>query len=55
MIKEYIDENEFYFIKDEIKIHCDEQQFKYVCKTHGEQMGCYFCEFNYDENCEEQH
>jgi hypothetical protein len=55
MIKEYLDETEFYLIKDEIKFHCDEQQFIYVCKEHGETMGCYFCEFNYDENCEEQH
>ena len=52
MIKEYLDENQFYFIKDEIKIHCDEQQFIHVCKAHGEQQGCYYCEFDYDKECE---
>jgi hypothetical protein len=53
--KKYIDETEFYFIKDEMKFHCDESQFVYVCKAHGEQMGCYYCEFDYDTDCEEQH
>ena len=52
MIKEYLDETEFYFILDEIKFHCDEQQFVHVCKAHGEQQGCYYHEFNYDEKCE---
>jgi len=52
MIKEYLHETEFYFIVDEIKIHCDEQQFIYVCKAHGETMGCYFCEFDYSTDCE---
>ena len=52
MINTYIDENEFYFILDEIKFHCDEQQFVYVCKAHGEQLGCYFCEFDYSQDCE---
>ena len=55
MINTYIDENEFYFIKDEMLYCCDESQFKHVCKAHGETMGCYFCEFNDVENCEEQH
>ena len=55
MIKEYLDETEFYFILDEIKFHCDEQQFVHVCKAHGETMGCYFCEFDYSTDCEEQH
>ena len=51
----YIDQNEFYFIKDQQHFCCGESQFVYVCKEHGEQMDCYFCGFNYDENCEEQH
>jgi hypothetical protein len=55
MIKEYIDQNEFYLIKDEQRYCCDESQFVYVCKAHGEQMDCYYCGFNYSENCEEQH
>jgi hypothetical protein len=52
MNKDYLDENEFYFILDEMKFHCDESQFVYVCKAHGEQMGCYYCEFDYDKECE---
>jgi hypothetical protein len=52
MIKEYIDENEFYLIKDEMMFHCDESQFKYICKAHGESMGCYYCEFNPYDKCE---
>ena len=31
MIKDYLDETEFFFILDEIKFHCDESQFVYVC------------------------
>ena len=50
-----IDQNQFYEIVDTMRFCCDESQFVYVCKEHGEQMGCYFCEFNYSENCEEQH
>jgi len=48
----YIDQNEFYFIKDEMKLCCDEIQFVMVCKEHGEQMGCYYCEFDYSKKCE---
>jgi hypothetical protein len=55
MLDTYIDQNEFYLIKDEQLLCCDELQFKYVCKTHEETMGCYYCEFDYSENCEEQH
>jgi hypothetical protein len=55
MIKEYLDETEFYFVKDEQHFCCDESQFVHVCKEHGEQMGCYFCEFDYSTTCEEQH
>jgi hypothetical protein len=55
MIKEYLDEDKFYFIKDELHFCCGESQFIYVCKAHGEQMGCYFCQFSYSEDCEEQH
>ena len=47
--------SEFYLIKDEQRFCCDESQFKYVCKAHGESMGCYYHEFDYTENCEEQH
>ena len=52
MIKEYIDENEFYFVIDEMRFCCDESQFRYVCKAHGEAMGCYYCEFDYSKDCE---
>ncbi len=34
---------------------CDESQFRYTCKAHGESMGCYYCEFDYTKDCEEQH
>jgi len=52
MINTYLDENQFYFIKDEQHLCCDELQFKYVCKAHGETMGCYYCEFDYSQECE---
>ncbi len=55
MITEYIDQNEFYLIKDEQRFCCGESQFRYVCKSHGEAMGCYYCEFDYSTDCEEQH
>jgi hypothetical protein len=55
MITEYIDQNEFYLIKDEQRFCCGESQFRYVCKSHGEAMGCYYCEFDYSNDCEEQH
>jgi hypothetical protein len=44
----YLDENENYFILDEIYLHrcCDEQQFIHVCRVCGETMGCYYCEFD---------
>ena len=28
---------------------CNEIQFKYNCRKCGEDMGCYYCSFNYDE------
>jgi|LakMenE01Jun11ns_1017448.scaffolds.fasta_scaffold9245902_2 hypothetical protein len=48
----YIDQNEFYLIKDQQHFCCGESQFVYVCKAHGEQMDCYFCGFDYDEPCQ---
>jgi hypothetical protein len=48
----YIDQNEFYLIKDEQRFCCGESQFRYVCKAHGEAMGCYYCEFDYSKDCE---
>jgi len=53
--KDYLDETDFYLIKDEQHFCCDESQFVHVCKEHGEQMGCYYCAFDYTQNCEEQH
>ena len=50
-----IDQNQFYEIVDTMRFCCDESQFIYVCKSHSEQMGCYFCEFDYSNDCEEQH
>ena len=51
----YIDKTEFYYIKNERQFHCNEDQFVYVCKTHGENMGCCYCEFDYSLDCKEQH
>jgi hypothetical protein len=48
----YIDETEFYLIQDEMRFCCDESQFRYTCKAHGEEMGCYFCEFDYSKPCD---
>lgn len=47
--------NKFYLTNYETFICCDEQQFRYFCDNHFEQMGCQFCEFNPYEDCEEQH
>jgi hypothetical protein len=34
---------------------CNEIMFKYRCRKCGEEMGCYYCSFNYDEahECDE--
>ena len=50
-----IDKTEFYEIIDEQYFHCDESQFKHYCLEHSEFMGCYYCEFDYTEKCEDQH
>jgi len=50
-----IDENNFYTIHEPTFMCCDQSQFRHVCKKHGEFMGCYFCQFNYSQPCEEQH
>jgi hypothetical protein len=47
-----IDQTEFYEIMDKLWMHCDESQFTYYCKAHGEQMGCYYCEFDYTKPCD---
>ena len=47
-----IDQNEFYLIHDLTFMCCDESQFRYSCKEHGEIMGCYFCEFDPYAKCE---
>jgi len=47
-----IDQNEFYLIHDTTFMCCDQSQFRYSCKAHGEMMGCYFCEFDYSKECE---
>jgi hypothetical protein len=55
MTSTIIDQNEFYLIKDEMLFHCDESQFVHVCKACGEQMGCYYCEFDYSQPCDCQY
>ena len=50
-----IHKTEFYEIIDEQHFCCDESQFKHYCLEHSEFMGCYFCQFDYEKNCEEQH
>ena len=47
--------NEHYLTDYETHFCCDEVQFKHYCEPHFEFMGCYFCEFNYAEDCEDQH
>jgi len=44
-----------YRISDEQHLCCDEFQFKYYCVKCEEFMGCYFCEFDYNEphDCED--
>lgn len=51
MSHQVIDQTEFYEIIDELWMCCDESQFKYYCKAHGEFMGCYYCQFDYDKPC----
>ena len=45
-MNKFIDANEYYNIKDEQHLCCDETQFRYVCKTCGETMDCYYCGFD---------
>lgn len=46
-----IDSNDHFNILDELFVCCDEHQFRYVCKAHGEQMGCQFHEFDPYTEC----
>ena len=34
---------------------CNEIQFPYTCRKCDKEMGCYYCDFNYDEahKCDE--
>jgi hypothetical protein len=48
-----IDSNTYYNIADELFVCCDEHQFRYYCKAHGERQGCQFCEFDPSKECEE--
>lgn len=51
-----IEKTSYYRIIDEQYFCCDELQFKHYCLTCDEFMGCYFCEFDYNEKHEcEQH
>lgn len=51
-VREHIDTTEFYTIHEPTYMHCDQLQFTYVCIAHREAMGCYFCEFDYNEPCD---
>ena len=44
----------FYRVMDNgvYNLCCDSIQFKYMCKTCGQNAGCYFCDFNPDEKHE---
>ena len=46
----FIDENKYYHIADIIHMCCDESQFRYICKSCGDTMDCYYCGFNYEES-----
>ncbi len=49
--------NQYYRIsmRSQVMGCCNEIQFIYNCRKCGENMGCYYCEFNYDEahECDE--
>ena len=47
-----MDETEFYNISDEVFFCCEERQFVTYCKAHGEWMGCQFCTFDPDSQCD---
>jgi len=40
---------EHYTVLDVTFFCCDEQQFKHICNYCDEPMGCYFCDFDYNE------
>ena len=44
-------ENQHYRISSNtwLAMCCNEIMFKYTCRKCDEQMGCYYCDFNYDE------
>lgn len=46
-----IAETEFYTIDEPTFMCCDQSQFTYHCKAHREKMGCYFCAFDYTQEC----
>ena len=50
-------DNKHYRISDRtfLAMCCNEIMFKYTCRKCGEDMGCYYCSFNYDEahGCDE--
>ena len=46
-----IDSTIHYNIYEPTWMCCDAQQFTYYCKAHEIKMGCYFCEFDYNERC----
>ena len=48
----FIDTTEFYDISDQSFVCCDEHQFKYMCNSCGEFMGCQFCEFDPYAKCD---
>jgi len=52
-MSDVIDQTTYYTIKEPTVWRgcCDTVQFQYYCKKHQEPMGCYFCDFNYDEEC----
>ena len=51
-MRDVIDSTEFFDIVDEQHWHCDDIQFKYYCKKCQEFAGCYFCEFDPDQPCD---
>ena len=44
-----VDATHFYTVSDTYHMCCGEVMFRYNCKSCGEFMGCYFCEFDYTE------
>lgn len=51
-MSKFIDSTKHFNIRDEQFMCCGEMQFRYVCKPHGNVMGCMFCSFDPYSECD---